>query len=80
MLKSMHTIQFLPSPVGGRVDNSINNGEGPYIFRLNGQNHHLSGSLLPMDGTLKFSQNYIYNTKTKLIIEYMQVEKATIRI
>lgn len=48
---------------GGNVDHSINSGRGPYIYRLNGQNHHLFGSLIPDDGsTPKFCQLYIYDT------------------
>ncbi|XP_074361409.1 uncharacterized protein LOC141701674 isoform X1 [Apium graveolens] len=48
---------------GGNVDHSINTGRGPYIYRLNGQNHHIFGSLIP-DGcdTPKFCQLYIYDT------------------
>lgn len=28
---------------GGNVDHSINAGQGSYIYRLNGQNHHVFG-------------------------------------
>lgn len=48
---------------GGNVDHSINTGRGPYIYRLNGQNHHVFGQLIPNDGeTPKFCQLYIYDT------------------
>ncbi|KAL8125792.1 hypothetical protein AgCh_013177 [Apium graveolens] len=48
---------------GGNVDHFINTGWGPYIYRLNGQNHHVFGSLIA-DGcdTPKFCQLYIYDT------------------
>lgn len=52
---------------GGHVDHSINNGRGPYIYRLNGQNHHIFGSLIPNDGdTPKFCQLYIYDTANEV--------------
>ncbi|XP_024958909.1 uncharacterized protein LOC112499870 [Cynara cardunculus var. scolymus] len=39
------------------IDSSINSGNAPYIYRLNGQNYHRMGSLLPPDGSKpKFSQ------------------------
>jgi hypothetical protein len=31
---------FAMTSMGGNVDNSVNDGRGRYIFRLNGQNHH----------------------------------------
>ena len=36
--------------MGENIDNSINYGSGPYIFRLNDQNHHKIGSLLSIEG------------------------------
>ncbi len=47
--------------MGGHQDNSMNNGRGPYTYRLGGQNYHLIGSLLPPEGeTAKFSQLYMF--------------------
>lgn len=48
--------------MGGKIDNEINNGRGPYVFRLNGQNHPKIGSLLPPIGCPKFARLYIYDT------------------
>ena len=31
--------------IGGKMDNRVNDGRGPYIFRLNGQTHHRIGTL-----------------------------------
>lgn len=31
--------------IGAKIDNEINNKQGPYVFRINGQNHHRMGSL-----------------------------------
>ncbi|GJW17068.1 DNA helicase [Tanacetum coccineum] len=46
------------------VDNSIDNGKGPYVFRISGQLYHWIGSLYPEDGqsprflvTLSTSEN-----------------------
>lgn len=58
---------FAFTSTGGKVDHSINNGRGPYVYRLNGQNHHVFGSLIPDDGTNpKFCQLYIYDTENEL--------------
>ena len=41
---------FAFTSLGGKVDYSVNRGSAPYVFRLNGQNYHKIGSLLPVDG------------------------------
>ncbi|XP_074362379.1 uncharacterized protein LOC141702628 [Apium graveolens] len=54
---------FAFTSTGGNIDHSINNGRAPYVYRLNGQNHHIFGSLIPNDNeTPKFCQLYIYDT------------------
>ncbi|XVF08214.1 hypothetical protein REPUB_Repub06bG0207000 [Reevesia pubescens] len=46
----------------GVVDNEINDGNGPYVYCINGQNHHKIGTLIPKEGQLpKFAQLYIYD-------------------
>ena len=51
----------------GKIDNSINTGGGPPVFRLNGQNHHRIGSLLPLEGhSPKFAQLYVYDTANEV--------------
>uniref|UniRef100_A0A2N9J2K3 ATP-dependent DNA helicase n=1 Tax=Fagus sylvatica TaxID=28930 RepID=A0A2N9J2K3_FAGSY len=58
---------FAFTSLGGSVDNSVNNGSAPYVFRLNGQNHHRIGSLIPVDGQRpKFAQLYIYDTENEV--------------
>ncbi|GER25339.1 AT hook motif-containing protein [Striga asiatica] len=53
--------------LGGKIDAGINNGTGPPVFTLHGQNYHLIGSLLPSEGaTPKFAQLYIYDTDNEL--------------
>ncbi|KAF7801895.1 uncharacterized protein G2W53_041006 [Senna tora] len=59
---------FAFTSMGGKIDHSVNNGKGPYVFQLHGQNMHLLGSLLPCDdGPLKLSQLYIYDTDNEYL-------------
>ncbi|XP_021995336.1 uncharacterized protein LOC110892485 [Helianthus annuus] len=58
---------FSFTSMGGKVDNKINRGNAPYVYRLSGQNYHSMGSLLPEDGDEpKFSQLYIYDTENEV--------------
>jgi hypothetical protein len=58
---------FAFTSLGGKVDYSVNRGSAPYVFRLNGQNYHKIGSLLPVDGEKpKFAQLYIYDTDNEI--------------
>nr|GEW90085.1 hypothetical protein [Tanacetum cinerariifolium] len=41
---------FCFTSFGARIDHSINTGKAPYTFRINGQNYHRIGSLLPKEG------------------------------
>ena len=43
-----YNAMFTMTSMGGKVD--INDGRHPYIFKLNGRNHHRIGTLLPNDG------------------------------
>lgn len=52
---------FAFTSMGANIDDSLNRGGGPYVFKINGQVHHRIGSLLPSEETpLKFAQLYIY--------------------
>ncbi|XP_030970665.1 uncharacterized protein LOC115991053 [Quercus lobata] len=58
---------FAFTSLGGNVDRSVNNGSGPYVFRVNGQTHHRIGSLLPVHGQKpKYAQLYIYETDNEV--------------
>lgn len=58
---------FQFTSIGGKIDRKLNNGKGPYCFKLNGQNHHLIGSLKPTQGeTPKFCQLYVYDTENEI--------------
>ncbi|PIA60821.1 hypothetical protein AQUCO_00300390v1 [Aquilegia coerulea] len=66
---------FALTSMGGKIDKRVNNGKGPYIFKLYGQNYHKIGSLLPNIGNSsdpqllnirarpRFAQLYIYDTE-----------------
>lgn len=58
---------FSFTSMGGKIDHSINQGRGPYTFRMGGQNCHRIGTLLP-DGEArpKFCQLYIYDTEEEV--------------
>lgn len=58
---------FAFTSMGGRIDRDINNGRGPYVYRMGGQNVHRIGSVLPKDGfPPKFAQLYIYDTENEI--------------
>lgn len=60
----LYNTMFAFTSMGVKVDHSINNGRSPYIYRLNEQNHHVFGSLIPNNGgDPKFCQLYIYDTE-----------------
>jgi hypothetical protein len=58
---------FAFTSMGARVDNSVNDGCGPPVFKISGQVHHRICSLLPLnDETPKFLQLYIYDTSNEV--------------
>ncbi|KAK1360464.1 hypothetical protein POM88_044938 [Heracleum sosnowskyi] len=49
------------------VDNSVNSGQGPFLFRIRGHTYHSIGSLSPPPGcTPKFAQIYMYDAQEAL--------------
>ncbi|GJW60871.1 hypothetical protein Tco_0110206 [Tanacetum coccineum] len=58
---------FSMTSLGANVDNSINNGKGPYVFRISGQLYHWIGSMCPDEGAApRFLQLYIYDTANEV--------------
>ena len=58
---------FAFTSLGGKVDRSVNNGIGPYVFHPNGQNYHRIGSLLPIEGEKPtFTQLYNYDIDNEI--------------
>jgi hypothetical protein len=53
--------------IGVNIDNLMNDGCGPPVFKISGQVHHRIGSLLPTDDTSpKYIQLYIYDTANEV--------------
>ncbi|XP_074305872.1 uncharacterized protein LOC141641094 [Silene latifolia] len=62
-----YNAMFSFTSMGGKIDHSVNQGRGPYTFRMRGQNIHRIRSLLPSAGTMpKFCQLYIYDTEEEV--------------
>jgi len=58
---------FSFTSMGGRIDNSVNDGRSAYVFRISGSNHHKIETLLPPSGLLPtLAQLYIYDTSNEL--------------
>ncbi|GJT77618.1 DNA helicase [Tanacetum coccineum] len=54
---------FAMTSFGAKIDESINAGRGPYVFKVSGQIYHWIGSLCPPVGEApRFLQLYIYDT------------------
>ncbi|GKD72991.1 hypothetical protein Tco_1331273, partial [Tanacetum coccineum] len=52
---------------GAKIDESINAGRGPYVFKVSGQIYHRIGSLCPPPGEApRFLQLYIYDTDNEV--------------
>ncbi|CAN1829533.1 ATP-dependent DNA helicase PIF1 [Linum perenne] len=53
--------------MGGKVNHSLSQGRGPYVFCISGQIYHSNGSLLPSEGAKpKFGELYIYDTENEV--------------
>ena len=58
---------FAFTSMGANIIKDINKGEGPYIFRINGQIHHRIGSLLPEQGHRpEYAELYVFDTKNEI--------------
>ncbi|GJZ34010.1 DNA helicase [Tanacetum coccineum] len=54
---------FAMTSFGAKVDDSVNSGKGPYIFKVSSQIYYWIGSLCPKEGQHpRFLQLYIYDT------------------
>jgi hypothetical protein len=60
---------FAFASLGVKIDHAITNAPGPYCFRINGDLHHLQGTLLPQPGeSEKYAQIYIHDPALQLNI------------
>ncbi|KAL3635911.1 hypothetical protein CASFOL_020458 [Castilleja foliolosa] len=58
---------FSMTSFGARIDDSVNDGRGPYVFKVSGQVSHWIGSLCPSDDEVpRFLQLYIYDTENEV--------------
>ncbi|GKA50236.1 hypothetical protein Tco_0743309, partial [Tanacetum coccineum] len=58
---------FAMTSFGAKIDESINAGRGPYVFKVSGQIYHWIGSLCPPPGEApRFLQLYIYDTDNEV--------------
>nr|XP_043639291.1 uncharacterized protein LOC122610362 [Erigeron canadensis] len=58
---------FSMTSFGATINDSINDGSAPYVFRIEGQIHHWLGTICPPVGeTPRFLQMYIYDTDNEL--------------
>ncbi|XP_056860135.1 uncharacterized protein LOC108835628 [Raphanus sativus] len=62
-----YNMMFSFTSLGGKIDHSINNGRGPFVFRMSGENYHRIGDIVPGPGeSPKFSQLYIIDTLNEI--------------
>lgn len=62
-----YNLMFAMTSFGARVDDSVNKGSGPYVFKVGGQISHWMGSLCPpTDQNPRFLQMYIYDTTNEV--------------
>lgn len=55
---------FAMTSLGATIDESVNNGRGPYVFKVSGQIYHWIGGLCPPpQRDPRFLQLYIYDTQ-----------------
>ncbi|PWA38349.1 hypothetical protein CTI12_AA562730 [Artemisia annua] len=59
---------IIAMPVSGaEIDDSVNRGRGPYVFKISGQIYHWIGAMCPeQDKRPKFLQLYIYDTHNEV--------------
>nr|ABD65060.1 hypothetical protein 27.t00039 [Brassica oleracea] len=62
-----YNMMFSFTSLGGKIDHSINNGRGPFVFRMSGENYHRIGDIVPEPRQApKFSQLYIIDTLNEI--------------
>jgi len=62
-----YNYMFSMTSFGATVDDSVNQGSGPYVFKVSGQVSHWVGSLCPNAGDVpRFLQLYMYDTQNEI--------------
>ncbi|XP_004301743.1 PREDICTED: uncharacterized protein LOC101302173 [Fragaria vesca subsp. vesca] len=63
----LYNSMFTFTSMGANIEKHINDGSGPYVFKICGQVHHLMGSILPINGQPpKYAQLYVYDTRNEV--------------
>ncbi|KAL3638423.1 hypothetical protein CASFOL_017794 [Castilleja foliolosa] len=58
---------FSMTSFGARIDDTVNDGRGPYVFKVSGQVSHWIGSICPPSNEgPRFLQLYIYDTENEV--------------
>ena len=58
---------FAFTSMGAQIDRSINKTNGPYVFRISGENYHQIGAICPSGNNKpKFAQLYIFDGNTEV--------------
>ncbi|XP_076935450.1 uncharacterized protein LOC143602118 [Bidens hawaiensis] len=58
---------FSMTSFGAKIDDTVNQGSGPYIFKISGQVHHWLGTLCPPPNQRPlFLQMYVYDTDNEI--------------
>ncbi|PWA56084.1 helitron helicase-like domain-containing protein [Artemisia annua] len=73
---------FAMTSLGAELDESVNRGRGPYVFKVSGKIYHWIGSVCPeVNKEQKFLQLYIYDTanKVKNRLEHFKNTESRIR-
>ncbi|GJY56098.1 ATP-dependent DNA helicase PIF1-like protein [Tanacetum coccineum] len=69
---------FAFTSMGGKVDDTVNYGRGPFCYRIHGKNYHRVGSLLHgTSKTPKFAQLYIFDTDNEISNRIKAVSKES---
>lgn len=79
---SAYNQMFAMNSFSATVDNTVNHGRGPYVFKVSGQIDNRIGSLCPTgDDDPKFLQLYIYDTHNEVqnrLNRFPNSERATL--
>jgi hypothetical protein len=58
---------FAMTSMGAKVIESVNDGHGPYVFKVSGQSCHRIGSMRPAQGQRpEYAHLYIYDTANEV--------------
>jgi hypothetical protein len=62
-----YNAMFAMTSMGAKVDESINDSKGPYIFKISGQPCHRMGSMRPAQGKRpEYAQIYMFDTENEI--------------